>query len=131
VFIINVVEVGSNLFIWSLRGRRPAPAAEGTKGDAVPIIFNHRLGMINYKQNEVGQIYIASSRRDDRTAHTVEESWTIQMVVHGLRNGMNFQSSLLPSSVRWSSSRAILPRVRLRNIFQVPNHGVCSCITSA
>ena len=25
----------------------------------------------------------------------------------------------------------ILPRVRLRNIFQVPNHGVCSCITSA
>jgi hypothetical protein len=87
--------------------------------------------MINHKQNEAGQIYIASSRRDDRTAHTVGESWTVQMVVHGLRNGMNFQSSLLPSSVRWSSSRTIPPRVRLRNIFQVPNHGVCSCITSA
>jgi len=35
---LNVVEVGSNLFIWSLRGRRLGPAAEGTKGDAVPII---------------------------------------------------------------------------------------------
>jgi hypothetical protein len=36
--VINVIEVGSNLFIWSLRGRRPGPAAEGTKGDTVPII---------------------------------------------------------------------------------------------
>ena len=36
--VINVIEVGSNLFIWSLRGRRLGPAAEGTKGDAVPIM---------------------------------------------------------------------------------------------
>ena len=27
-----VVEVGSNLFVWSLRGRRPGPAAEGGTG---------------------------------------------------------------------------------------------------
>jgi hypothetical protein len=33
-----VVEVGSNLFVWSLCGRRPGSAAEGGQGDAVPII---------------------------------------------------------------------------------------------
>jgi hypothetical protein len=30
-----VVEVRSNLFVWSLRGRRQDPAAEGTSGDAI------------------------------------------------------------------------------------------------
>ena len=27
-----VVEVGPNLFLWSLRGRRPNPVAEGIRG---------------------------------------------------------------------------------------------------
>jgi hypothetical protein len=33
-----IFEVRSNLFVWSLRGRRPGPAAEGGQGDAVPIM---------------------------------------------------------------------------------------------